>query len=102
MRSKKDKPDSLECLLTIRELAFLAGTTPRVIERLVSFEIIGPARSEPEPCFATDVLAHVRKAVRMHEQLGVSWSSMGLVLDLLHRIETLESRGGPGDDEESS
>lgn len=94
MRSKQDEPVSQECLLTIRELAYLSGTTPRVIERLVSFEVIGPACSDPEPRFAPDVLTHVRKAVRMHEHLGVSWSSMCLILELLDRIETLESRGG--------
>ncbi|MFH1998340.1 MAG: chaperone modulator CbpM [Planctomycetota bacterium] len=81
-------------LVNLRELACLVGTSRRVIERLVWFEVIEPVRTEPEECFPVDILPRVTRILRIREHLGVSWSSMGLVLDLLERIEILESRRG--------
>ena len=80
-------------IVTQWELACLAGTSTRVIERLVWFEIIEPMETEPERHFLIDVLPQVARALRIREHLGVSWSSLSLVLDLLERIERLESRG---------
>jgi hypothetical protein len=79
-------------IVTLRELACLAGTPRKVIERLVWFEIIEPIQTEPEHCFPVDILPLVTRILRIREHLGVSWSSMGLVLDLLERIEMLESQ----------
>lgn len=79
-------------IVTIRELACLVGTSRRVIERLVWFEIIEPVQTEPEHYFPVDILPLVTRILRIREHLGVSWSSMGLVLDLLDRIEDLESQ----------
>lgn len=87
--------DSRECLLTIREMAFLAATTPRIIERLVSFEIVCPECNEPEPAFAPETLEYVRKAIRIHDHLGISWSAVGFVMELVNRIEALESGENP-------
>jgi hypothetical protein len=76
----------------LRELACLAGISRRVAERLVVFEIIEPARRDPEYYFPVAILPRVHKVLRIREHLGVSWSSMGLVLELLERIEILESQ----------
>jgi len=97
MSSSRDNSSSRKCLLTIRELAFLAGTTPRVIERLVSFEVVCPECTEPEPVFTPETLAYARKAIRMHEHLGIGWSAMSFVMELIRRIEMLESGGGGHD-----
>jgi len=80
--------------VTIRELAFLAGTRTRIIERLVTLELLQPARERPEPVFPSRAAHRVRKLMRLHFQLGVSWTSMPLVLELLERIEQLEDRLG--------
>jgi hypothetical protein len=84
-----------EQLLTVHDLACLTGTAARLIERMVSLDLIEPTRNRPQPCFRSDALARVRKIRRLHVELGVSWSSMGVVLDLLERIEELESGVGP-------
>ena len=76
-----------EDLLTIRDVACLAGTTARAIQRMLSFDLIEPARTAPEPCFRCDVIVRVRRMRRLHVELGVSWSSMGIVLELLDRLE---------------
>ena len=79
-------------LLSLAELAWLAGATPQMISELLEWDLVAPCERDPEPCFAVEVLPQVRKAVRLHRDLGVSFCSMGLVLDLLERIEELERR----------
>ena len=77
-------------MLTARELAWVTGLSERIIERLITLEVIEPAESSPEPYFPTEAVAYVLRIRHLHVELGVSWSSMPLVLDLLTRIEQLE------------
>jgi hypothetical protein len=103
MKPKKNRTASKKCLLTTKELAFLAGTSPRIVERLLSFEVLCPECAKPEPAFKPETLGHVKKAIRIHEQFGVAWSSVGFVMDLIRRIEVLESGsdGNSSSDEEA-
>jgi hypothetical protein len=78
--------------LTLTELAYLAGTSPRVIEQLLEWDVMVPCRREPEPCFSADTLPLVRKLLRLHAGLGIDFPSLPLVLDLLERIDGLEKR----------
>jgi hypothetical protein len=94
MTADKQGGEARQNLVTLQELAFLAGTSRRAIERLVGFEIIEPIRTEPERVFSVEVLPRVTRVLRIRQTLGVSWSSLGLVLDLIERIEILESKGG--------
>ena len=79
-----------ERILTVVELACCVRATPRTIQRLVEFELIQPCACEPEPVFPTDVLPKVRRIMRLHRHVGVGFSSMGLVLDLLDRLAAME------------
>lgn len=79
-------------LLSLTELAWLTGATPQVIGELLEYELIEPCARNPAPCFAVDILPQVCKTVRLHRHLGISFCSMGLVLELLGRIEELERR----------
>ena len=81
-----------ENYLTIHELAFMTGTRKRVIERLVSLELIQPAKEKPQPCFSPEILPRLRRLMRLHDQLGISWTSMELVLELMERVDYLETR----------
>lgn len=78
--------------LTIHEVAFMIGTRSRIVERLVNLELIEPVRTEPEPCFSPDILPRLRRLKRLHDHLGIAWTSMGLVLELMERVHNLESR----------
>ena len=86
-------------MLTVHDLSCVTGLSERIIQRLIAIEVIEPDERAPEPCFRTEVVVRVRRIRRLHVELGVSWSSMPLVLDLLRRIEELEShvakRGRP-------
>jgi len=92
MANKDGQLDSTEDRLTVEELATLTGLSTGVIRRLISLEVIDPDMIEPEPRFRPETVVRVRKIRRLHVELGVSWSSMPLVLDLLARINYLESR----------
>ena len=78
-------------MLTVHDLSCVTGLSERIIQRLMSIEVIEPDERTPEPYFRTEVVVRVRRIRRLHVELGVSWSSMPLVLDLLRRIEELES-----------
>ena len=81
-----------EDLLELEEFACLCGIRVRVIRRLIRLDVIHPAAVRPQPRFRADQVELARKMRRLHLELGVSWLSMPLVLDLLQRIDRLEGR----------
>ena len=92
MTGPKEQPSDAEgALLTVEEVAFLTGTSTQVIRRVTRLELLKPARREPEPRFSPAALSRVRRLLRMHRELEVSWTSMELVLDLLERVEELRT-----------
>jgi len=91
MKPKSHMPDTPSSLLSVEEVAFLTGTTVQIIRRITRLELVRPVRRTPEPCFPPAVLTRVRRMLRMHQQLEVSWSSMALVLDLLERVDKLQT-----------
>lgn len=88
-----DKKNNIPAdMLTVHDLSYLTGLSEQTLQRLIALEVIEPREQTPEPCFPTEVVTHVRRIRHLHVELGVSWSSMPLVLDLLERIDELESR----------
>lgn len=78
--------------ISIREAAARIGVSARVLRRLLAvFELVQPVSTRPEIRLPVASLGRMRKAVRLHYELEVSWSSMALVLDLLERVEALEN-----------
>ena len=47
--------------------------------------------NESGPFIHVSVIPRLRKIVRLHYDLGIGWNSIGIVLDLLSRIEELEN-----------
>lgn len=89
MCEEKQSAES-EDMLTVYELSCVTGLSERVIERLMALEVLEPDRADPQPCFRTETVMHVRRIRHLHVELGVGWSSIPLVLELLRRIEELE------------
>ena len=81
--------------ITARELALMARTRTRTIERLVYLELVRPVKKEPELQFKSDVVPQIRRMLRLHVELGVGWTSMDVVLKLLDRVERLEQQRDP-------
>ena len=91
MRPARRTSDVSGSLLSVEEVAFLSGTTVQVLSRITRLELVRPAKDEPELAFSPAVLPRLRKMLRVHRQLEVSWTSMALVLDLLDRVEELKT-----------
>ena len=92
LESHIDNSLSIAHVLTLTELACMAGANRKVIEELIDIELIEPCVLEPELAFDVEILPRVRKIIRLHLQLDVSISSLALVLDLMDRIDYLEQR----------
>lgn len=94
-------------LLSFSEVARLAGIHPELLDRLVTLGLVDPAQSvqsayaSPEPLFEVATVLRIRRILRLRNELGVNWAGIGVVLDLLSRIEKLEQeivalKGGRG------
>lgn len=75
----------------VTDLSRQSGLRPDMIRRLVNLGLIDPIRTRPEPLFEAQVLLRLRKMLRLHRDLGIGWTSLGLVMDLLDRVRDLEA-----------
>lgn len=80
-----------DAVLTASEIAQLCDCHPDLIEKLWRFGVIDEISPEgASPRFAASAVSRIRKAQRLRHDLGVGYDAMGLILDLLDRIESLE------------
>ena len=77
-------------LLSLDEVTRLAGIHPALGERLMALGLIDPVETTPEPLFEVATILRIRRILRLHQDLGVNWVGIGVVLDLLAKIEELE------------
>jgi DNA-binding transcriptional MerR regulator len=63
---------------------------PALVERLMALGLVDPAATTPEPLFDAATVLRLRRIVRLRRDLGVNWVGIGVVLDLLAKIEALE------------
>ena len=80
--------------LTHTEVAADCGIHPELISRFVSLGLLDPvgrSRSD-EWLFDAGAVPLVRKILRLRNQLGVNYAGIGVVLELLTRVEELEAR----------
>jgi DNA-binding transcriptional MerR regulator len=88
-----------EVQLSIEELAAAAGIRPARVIRLVRLGLVeptGPGASE----FTAATAARLRRMLRLRHDLGVNLAGAAIIVDLLERLERLETelsrlRGGP-------
>jgi DNA-binding transcriptional MerR regulator len=81
--------------VSVREVAEQCDIHPKLIERFVRLGLFDPvARDEQgsEWVFDPDIVPMVRKIMRLRNDLGLNYAAIGVVLDLLSRIERLEDR----------
>jgi chaperone modulatory protein CbpM len=71
----------------------VAGIHPDMGRRLVALGLLDPVHdSAGEPWFGRDQLLAVARIRRLRTGLGLNYSSLGLVADLLDRVADLERR----------
>ncbi len=80
--------------LTISEVASRCGVHPELIERFVRLGLIDPVeeRLDEQFYFRVEVIPLVRKILRLRNHLGVNYAGVGVILELMMRIEELEGR----------
>lgn len=76
--------------LTLDELSRLVDLHPEMVLRLVDLGLVDPEVGEPEWLFQDTVVPRIWKIKRLHRDLRINWAGIGVVLDLLQRIEELE------------
>ncbi|BDD87747.1 chaperone modulator CbpM [Desulfofustis limnaeus] len=78
-------------LLTLEELGRVVDLHPQMLQHFMVFGLIDPEIDRPCPLFAEGVIVRIRKIQRLRGDLGLNLAGCGLVLDLLDRIDALET-----------
>jgi len=81
--------------VTFGEVSRLCDIHPKMIIRLVQLGLIDPLgkeKTEDAWTFPVETIQLVRKIIRLRNQLGINYSGIGVVLELLSRIEAMEAR----------
>jgi DNA-binding transcriptional MerR regulator len=81
--------------LRLAEVAGLCNIHPDVIDRFVRLGLVDPAGRDEisnEWIFQPEVIPALRKIMRLRNELGINFAGIGVIVDLLSRIEQLEAR----------
>jgi hypothetical protein len=79
--------------LSLYDLARRTGVRVEVIQRLFLFGVVDEVeRRSGEPYFTAAAIERIERALRLRRELRIGTSSLGLVLDLLDRIEDLRTQ----------
>lgn len=81
--------------ITAEEIAVLCETHPHLIDRFVDLGLVEPLGRDDYTnkwLFDEETIPIVRKIIRLRNQLGINYAGIGVILDLLSRIERLERR----------
>ena len=81
--------------MTLREVSMICDIHPEMIISFVHLGLIDPVAKEKTNdvwTFPVETVPLVRKIIRLRNELGINYSGVGVVLELLSRIEALEAR----------
>jgi MerR family transcriptional regulator/heat shock protein HspR len=77
------------------EVVCLCGVHPDLVDRLGSLGLVEPVGRDAydsEPLFRRETVPLIEKILRLRKELGINYVGVGVVLELLSRIEKLEKR----------
>lgn len=78
-------------LLRLEVFSAHCGMHPDLVRRFVTLGLVEPAEhAGPDLWFASGQVRQVARMQRLRSDLSLNYSALGLVLDLLDRIEELE------------
>jgi DNA-binding transcriptional MerR regulator len=79
-------------LLDLNSFAHATGLHPEAVRRLVALGLLEPVRdAKGELCFPPAQVRLAARIQRLHAGLSLNYAAIGLVIDLLDRIEELET-----------
>ena len=77
--------------LTVAQFAAAAGLDRYMVSRLVALGLLDTVRGPAGTLLPATQLARAARIVRLRAGLGLNYTAVGVVLDLLERIEHLEA-----------
>jgi MerR family transcriptional regulator, heat shock protein HspR len=80
--------------LTIREVAYSCDVRPELVSRLVALGLLDPVgyNVDREVLFEAGAVLLLRKILRLRHDLGINYAGIGVVLELMERMERMEER----------
>ena len=81
--------------LRLGDVAIRCMVHPGLIHRFVRLGLVDPVDQNDEPeqwRFERNVVSQINKIIRLRNELGINYSGIGVILDLLERIDFLETR----------
>jgi len=81
--------------LRISEVAVRCRIHPGLVHRFVRLGLVDPVDTRETPerwLFESDAVPLIAKIIRLRNELGINYSGVGVVLELLERINMLENR----------
>ena len=77
--------------ITLTELCRHTGTTETTILECVEYGILEPIGDEQSQwLFSDETLQIIRRAIRLHRDLGLNWAGVALALDLITQRDQLQ------------
>jgi hypothetical protein len=77
--------------LTVDEICRLTGAPQPFIHKMIDEEIVRPVEvSDRGPLFAPESLGLIERSLRLHNDLGVNWSGVAIIQNLVVRMKQLE------------
>lgn len=88
--TKANRPSTL---LPLREVAYRCGVHPDLIDRLSRLGLIDAVDCDlsGEALFHREVITVIGRIMRLRNDLGVNYAGVGVILELMERIEALEA-----------
>lgn len=79
---------------TLDEVAYRLGLHPELLERFLHLGLIDAAAQtgSGEMLFDSGVIPLVKRILRLRNDLGVNYAGIGVILELMSRLEALEAR----------
>jgi chaperone modulatory protein CbpM len=77
--------------LSVERFAAAAGLHPDMVTRLVALGLLDACPGPAGPVLPATQVARAARIVRLRAGLGLNYTAVGVVLDLLDRIDELEA-----------
>ena len=79
---------------TLTEVAYRAGLHPELIDRFIRLGLIefSDRTDDGELIFDSEVIPILRRILRLRNELGVNYAGVGVILELMSRVDALEAR----------
>ena len=78
-------------VLSIEELSTECGVHPGWVRKMVVLGLVEPEDADAE-LYPVEASVRIERILRLRRDLGINYSGLALVLDLLDRVDRLEAR----------